>query len=489
MHFLGIQTFAAFLGNMKRRQCLLLLLAFCFLYLLLHDRQTAELSIEEKEERPRAHVHLTANDDLDNENDDKPEHEHEHLNQEDENQEDWYHGEEHNSEKERNGNTGNKNEDTLKDDTEFNDEGEVEQHHEEQDGKGGEGEEGEEDMNNFVIENQSKKDKPVAKGKDGKFPSGRFLLHETFKHGLGHTLAEYNWGIAISQRYNLIRIPTPIVCGHGPGPDCNLLVQPELGEKVTLKQVDEALKAGHLQEVVISDWPREKLVKQVLLSNYTGNNLVFHFTREWGEIDYSETRKWWLKKINRAKKSPKWIFETPSYLQDGNRRKVVVTMHIRRGDLVKSFFKPGKEKLTALRFTPNDHYTKVMEILHGLFPVGSLVCYVVSQGQPEEFQDITQRFPETMLRLNQKAVDDFIFLMNSDILVTAKSGFSHLAAVLAPETTMKIAIPFWGSYSYLENVIMTNNENDTLIFDPILLQEMWDKLPEKKKKGVTSLLG
>ena len=82
-------------------------------------------------------------------------------------------------------------------------------------------------------------------------PTGRFYFQRTGKHGVGHTLAEYNFGLVESFKHNLTRIHLPLLCAHGPEYDCDLFFGPGSGAVYTEQEFYLATRLGHLKRIRI----------------------------------------------------------------------------------------------------------------------------------------------------------------------------------------------------------------------------------------------
>lgn len=294
--------------------------------------------------------------------------------------------------------------------------------------------------------------------------------------GLGHTLAEYNWGINQAMEYNLTRVYTPLTCPNKAQLSCNDFFGVGINENFTLKLIDWNIKEGYLKKVVIDEPDQEKL-KEVVMA-HPENDVVFAVAKKCPENDYSRSRTWWREKMRLARETPVWAQNPSSVKYDP--ASINVALHLRRGDIMR---KPG---LVKQRFTGNEFYINTLQTLQSLFPNNQVVGHFFSQGNRLEFADIEGRFPGHPIILTGTPLGDFRGMMESDILVTAKSGFSHLAAVMSD--VMAVAIPFWASYDYLPSVIMAD-VNSTLGFDPAEFVRVWNIRTPEQRKGALAVLG
>ena len=101
-----------------------------------------------------------------------------------------------------------------------------------------------------------------------------------------------------------------------------------------------------------------------------------------------------------------------------------ICVHVRRGDV-----RIGDAE-TQHRYTANHQIIKVIkQINHAVSKTGKVArVKVFSNGVDSDFDDFRQ-LPNVELNLGISAIDTFKQLVNADVLVTARSDFSHLAAI------------------------------------------------------------
>ena len=113
----------------------------------------------------------------------------------------------------------------------------------------------------------------------------------------------------------------------------------------------------------------------------------------------------------------------------------IAAVHIRRGDVAK----PGSE--VTRRLTSMDANARAIEIIQATWP--GIEVRVFSQGPPEDFS----RLPGgCKFYLDVDVFETLRQLLNADVLVTAKSSFSYVAALLSRGTV--IYEPFWHSPTF-----------------------------------------
>ncbi len=111
-----------------------------------------------------------------------------------------------------------------------------------------------------------------------------------------------------------------------------------------------------------------------------------------------------------------------------NLKQKQISIHIRRGDVTSKDF---------LRWIPNSYYKKIINYCKNKYPLHKIVIY--SEGSVEDFSELATK--DVTFKLNGNALDIFVELTMSDILITSKSAFSYCAAILSDKKVYYI--PFW----------------------------------------------
>ena len=105
-------------------------------------------------------------------------------------------------------------------------------------------------------------------------------------------------------------------------------------------------------------------------------------------------------------------------------------IHIRRGDVAV----PGAEK--SFRLTPLGSIAKTISLIQQARP--ELEIRIFSQGDARDFTELPA---SCILRLNADVFGTLTELMSADLLITAKSSFSYVAALLSRGSVLYD--PFW----------------------------------------------
>jgi len=102
----------------------------------------------------------------------------------------------------------------------------------------------------------------------------------------------------------------------------------------------------------------------------------------------------------------------------------IIGVHVRRGDVSRN------DPETQNRFIPNNHITALLDHVVGVVREAGIVphIHIHSNGSADELSDFS-RFPNVRLHAGTPALETFLALANSNILITTRSDFSMLAAV------------------------------------------------------------
>lgn len=99
-------------------------------------------------------------------------------------------------------------------------------------------------------------------------------------------------------------------------------------------------------------------------------------------------------------------------------------VHVRRGDVHVG------DPQTRHRFMSNDRVVRMIDRVRRTIEASGRACHIrlYSQGRPEDFSDF-DAVPGIQFRLDLPAIDTFRELVDSDILMLARSDFSYLAGM------------------------------------------------------------
>jgi len=308
-------------------------------------------------------------------------------------------------------------------------------------------------------------------------PTGRFLYQILSAGGVGHTVADYNWGLTESLRYNLTKVHLPIKCGHDIGFDCEDFFDAGVDTVYSMEEINLATRMGLLKRVRIHGLATYPKMAETMAA-HPEDNIVINITETTSTCDYTNSRDWWRNRLARASQSPFWHkkFSSPKYSKEA----INVALHIRRGDIIPTVGLPP-----AVRYTTNQFYIDVFRSIQRVFPPGvKVVGHFISEGEPADYQDIADTFPEHKILLHGKSLDDFLLLKEADVIVAAKSGYSHLAASLSD--AMVIALPFWCPFHYFPSVIMA--DENLRGFNMSDFVRVWNERPEGLRKGVKAMM-
>lgn len=111
-----------------------------------------------------------------------------------------------------------------------------------------------------------------------------------------------------------------------------------------------------------------------------------------------------------------------------------VALHIRRGDVSLQKY-PG-------RFTSNETYIQLVNALLSI-ATSPYKIHVFSQGNLEDFQDLSENIKGIEYHLNEDIRTTFHSLVSADVLVLSRSSFSYCAALLNANTVVANNIQGW----------------------------------------------
>lgn len=311
------------------------------------------------------------------------------------------------------------------------------------------------------------------------------------KDGIGARLNYLKIGVAYSLLLNLTYIPTMgcVWCGHHAGPAFRSLFEFDTGSACSEKDIQSMLSSGSLtaidfQHEVGRPGPAMAQALTLLRTGAEGDSLpvsntsatyakgsfldtFFHSfsqaspntvfrlrTAPPGPIveDYAAPLSLWFQSkymhaFHRQHRS------LPHYADvhadpDTGVRPLIVAVHIRRGD---AFVDP-------IRITPFSYFVSVLShISEAVGGRASVQVFIFSEGSPGDFTDITTKYPHATLVLGSKnsLISDLDHMIHSDVLVTSKSSFSQLAAVLNPNG-VKIVLPYWVPFDGITKVLTSS---------------------------------
>ncbi|MEH1816450.1 MAG: alpha-1,2-fucosyltransferase [Nostoc sp.] len=140
------------------------------------------------------------------------------------------------------------------------------------------------------------------------------------------------------------------------------------------------------------------------------------------------------KLLEKYQSFPKQQYQSNMY--DYNQLSIV--LHIRRGDI------NSKGKFSE-RYTSNDEINCILQNIISIISNYQLKLSIsiYSQGQPEDFKEIIDKYRNynTKIYLDECVFKAFHALVNADILLMSKSTFSYTAALLS--SGIKIYEPFY----------------------------------------------
>lgn len=119
-----------------------------------------------------------------------------------------------------------------------------------------------------------------------------------------------------------------------------------------------------------------------------------------------------------------------------SKAKLNVAVHIRR---LGNFEKENNRFRTGTHDTKNTEHLEIMNRIRAEYRERDIEFHIYSQGRVENFAELVS--DDTKFHLNEKVLDTFTDFLFADVLVTCRSSFSYLAALLSDNVVYYM--PFW----------------------------------------------
>ena len=113
-----------------------------------------------------------------------------------------------------------------------------------------------------------------------------------------------------------------------------------------------------------------------------------------------------------------------------------VAVHIRR---LGHFEQENGRFRAGTHDVPNSHYLSIMNRIRQDYVGRDIEFHVYSQGVVDNFTELVST--DTTFHLNEKVLDTFTDMVFADVLVTCRSSFSYMAALLSDNVVYYM--PFW----------------------------------------------
>jgi hypothetical protein len=191
----------------------------------------------------------------------------------------------------------------------------------------------------------------------------------------------------------------------------------------------------------------EKEVNKSIIKSYNGEKIIFLCEQDQFLIDFYNVSDDMKRKFYSApyRKNDKIIYSNDNYN---------VALHIRRGDIVT---KDNSE--FNFRYQENDYFENVLKNALSYIKTDKKICiYLFSQGKEEDFIELS-KFPNVIFCFNMSAMESFLHMVYSDLLIISKSSFSYIPALIS--NNLKICPKnFWHGYPEDENWIMVDDSGN-----------------------------
>ncbi len=161
---------------------------------------------------------------------------------------------------------------------------------------------------------------------------------------------------------------------------------------------------------------------QEIIDSYAGEKVVFYqeVLQPFMQGKVEEVRSELLKRFTHSKAR---INDPPKY----DSQMVNIAVHIRRGDVGEDHPKAGMEEW----WIDLSYYVTILQWLRKQYAgrEPDLRLYIISEGTREQFQELEQLEIPCQFILNAEILDSWMYMIQSDILLTGASSFSYHPAL------------------------------------------------------------
>jgi hypothetical protein len=260
--------------------------------------------------------------------------------------------------------------------------------------------------------------------------------------GIGHQIANYISGLHYARYMGLVFVHTPFY---------DVKWEKLLGFGENEIQIKD-LKKIKKRRLPIFEEKKTDLQKRII-DSYKGENVIFIEEQDqYYKNSYTEMAFLKQKFHNaKARKEDKLIYSKDN---------LNIAIHIRRGDImIDSKVNPVYEK----RFQDNSYYVNALNCIIDNIKTEKNICvYIYTQGNEEDFSEFKD-FNNIIFCLDMNQYDSFLHLVYADILLTSKSGFSYMPALLS--NGIKICLEnFWHGYPQSGDWILADEQGFFDIF-------------------------
>lgn len=262
--------------------------------------------------------------------------------------------------------------------------------------------------------------------------------------GLGHWLSEYMSLVNDTETLPSVqRVTTSTAMGHHISrAQVEQVLGLELGVRYNETAVHEAVAHGYLRQV-------NGISKQPLGVVFDPTNAAVLYTYERAARnaakDLPRLRRFFQERLT-AQRLRHPVAHATLFRRDA----VAVCVHVRRGDV---------DKASVDRFLPLSYYVTVLAQIKRV--QADLDIVVISEGRVDNFKELTAAHPEVILLLADDPMRAFVHMLYADVLVTSRSGFSHLAAELGYQSCI-VAVRSWVTYSRSNITLFADETYGTL---------------------------
>jgi len=264
--------------------------------------------------------------------------------------------------------------------------------------------------------------------------------------GIGHQMANWIAGYWFAKQFGLNFAHSPFACKKW---------EAFLGFYSNEVNVDDLVKNGYKKVLLplFDEFNLQEIeIQKKIISSYSHTKVVFVAEQDQGyrnQFGVMENLK--QKFYNAQSRIEDCFFFDHRFLN--------VAVHVRRGDIV--IGQHNKNPNLLLRWQGIDYFINVLRnVLSELKTEKPIAIYLFSQGEIEEFSEFAQ-FENIHFCLDWNAMDSFLHMVYSDILITSKSSFSYKPALL--NNGIKVSPKdFWHGYPQTNDWVMADESGELL---------------------------
>ena len=225
----------------------------------------------------------------------------------------------------------------------------------------------------------------------------------------------------------------------------SLLYSQLTGRKFIYTDIPSVLYITNCESIIDSEYENslEDVINFMSIKNYVDTNTNRGLQNDIITIPFHEAYNFIEPQIDMVHRSDIFLKFKKHFYENKKSRFdnefMNVAIHIRR--MGKNQTEVERERITYIN-TPNSYYLNIMNLIRNNHRDKKLKFHIYSQGIIDDFRDLNCD-EDVVFHLNERVLDTFTDIMFADILVTAASSFSYIAALLSNNASEIHYKSFW----------------------------------------------